>query len=315
VAARYAHPALCNLLLDLRVDATAYDDRLWTPLDHLAAKIGIGFSCPARVTDTIRALVQRGGCQPLYPLTSNTVTRYRGPEEGFAWLFNNEYEGVDIEARDTEGWTPLCEAAYTFGHWIRLGVEDSAASWQSLYLLRAGADRHSTSAEGRLTPLDAFLRGCTHNHVDNARRWLDVLITAGVDLHEYADTEREMHGSEHLLKSAWDSELWKWIPIRQRVMYEYGKKPEQLQIWLEDYDALCWFNYGRYDLEIFLVQSPHQSIFRWKEIHARRILDDDDIPDIVAASSLGANGRERSRWLLYVIGTLLVNYFLHIWMR
>ena len=97
-------------------------------------------------------------------------------------MFRSEYAGVDTEGRDSEGWTLLGDAAFNFGWWTQLGVEDPALSWQSLYLLQAGADPHATIAEGRLTPLDAYLRGCTLHQVDHAKKWLEVFLLAGIDL-------------------------------------------------------------------------------------------------------------------------------------
>jgi hypothetical protein len=57
---------------------------------------------PSQVVNTIRALVERGRCQPLLPVTSNAVAFYSGPEEGFAWLFASEYAGIDLEDRNSE---------------------------------------------------------------------------------------------------------------------------------------------------------------------------------------------------------------------
>lgn len=120
---------MCNFLLDIGVDGSAYDDRLLTPLDHLARKICMNFAFPSRVVNTIRALVEKGHCQPLLPLTSNTVAFYRGPEEGFAWLFASEYACVDLEEHDSEGWTLLGDAAFNFGWWCQLGIDDPAIGW------------------------------------------------------------------------------------------------------------------------------------------------------------------------------------------
>jgi hypothetical protein len=257
------------MLLDLGVDGSTYDDRLLTPLDHLARKVYMNFPFPSRVVDTIRALVERGNCRPLLPLTSNTVSFYRGPEEGFVWLFTSEYAGVKLEQRDSEGWTLLGDAAFNFGWWTQLCVEDTALCWQSLYLLRAGVNPHAMSAEGRLTPLDAYLRGCTSHQVEHARKWLDVLKETGINLHKYAKEEQRLHAPEHLLRVTWDEQLFKWIPTKRKVIYKYGEACDQLEIWLEDYDALGWFRGGRYDLDIFQVISSSDSVQRWKELNAR----------------------------------------------
>jgi hypothetical protein len=266
----------------------------------------------------MRALVGRGGCQPLLPLTSNAVTCYRGPEEGFAWLFREEYAGVNLEERDSESWTLLGDAAFNFGWWTQLGADDPAIGWQSLYLLRAGADPHATSAEGRLTPLDTYLRGCTLRQVDNAGKWLRVLSMAGIDLHKYAATERAIHGSEHLLKVSWDKELWKWIPVRRRVAYRHGESPNELEIWLEDYDALSWFGYGRHDLEIFQVLSASQSL-RWREINSRSDQFEPDGENEVRAIAITPKqslpSAFRGNWLLYLSISLAINYFFHMYLK
>lgn len=151
----------------------------------------------SRVVDTIRALVERGHCQPLLPITSNAVAFYNGPEEGFAWLFSSEYGSVDLEERDSEDWTLLGDAACNFGWWTRGCSENPAVSWQCLYLLRAGANPHSKSVQARLTPLDSFLRGCTAHQVDHAGKWLQTLSRSGIDLHKYAVEEQRLHYPEH----------------------------------------------------------------------------------------------------------------------
>ncbi|RFU33075.1 hypothetical protein B7463_g3303, partial [Scytalidium lignicola] len=261
-AARYAHAELCNYLLDIGVDGSAYDDRLLTPLDHLARKICMSFAFPSRVVNTIRALVEKGNCQPLLPLTSNAVAFYRGPEEGFAWLFASEYACVDLENRDSEGWTLLGEAAFNFGWWSQLGTDDPAIGWQALYLLRAGANPHATSSGSGLTPLDTFLRGCTRYQVEDARGWLQVLCQSGIDLGKYADEEQRIHGHEQYLKSTWDEDLWRWIPTKRRVVYKYGQSSDQLRIWIDDFDALSWFRCGRFDLDIFETCSSAESTLR-----------------------------------------------------
>jgi hypothetical protein len=200
-------------------------------------------------------------------LTSNAVSFYRGPEEGFSWLFTSEYAGVDLEERDSDGWTLLCDAAFNFGWWTKLCIDDIPLSWQSLYLLRAGVNPHAPTTEGSLTPLDAFLRGCTTHQVDHARKWLEVLRQAGINITKYAAKEQQLHGAEHILKVSWDVELWKWIPTKRRVVYGYDALLGNLQIWLEDYDALSWFQCGRYDLDIFQYCTTDQSALRWKQIN------------------------------------------------
>src|ERR1700733_5644039 len=59
-------------------------------------------------------------------------------------------------------------------------------------------------------------------------------------------------------------------PTKQRVIYRYGEISNQLDIWLEDYNALSWFGVGKYDLEIFQVLSVSQSALRWREINAKK---------------------------------------------
>jgi hypothetical protein len=81
-----------------------------------------------------------------------------------------------------------------------------------------------------------------------------------MDLHQYANTECEFHGPEHLLKFTWDGELRKWIPMRRQVVYRYSETSKELEIWLKDYDALSWFGFGRFDME---------SLFRWTEVNSK----------------------------------------------
>ena len=211
--------------------------------------------------------MERGRCQPLLLVTSNAVAFYNEPEEGFAWLFSSEYAGVDLEEHDSEDWTLLGDAAFNFGWWAAYGAEDPAVSWQCLYLLRANPP--AASCEGRLTPLDTFLRGCTRDNVEHAGKWLHTLSQSGIELHQYAIEEQKLHHPEHLLMTSWDEELWKWIPTRRRVVYNFGEKSDQLDIWLEDYDALSWFQSRRFDLENFQVCSPSESDIRWKKLNMR----------------------------------------------
>jgi hypothetical protein len=222
---------------------------------------------PSQVVNTIRALVERGRCQPLLPVTSNAVAFYSGPEEGFAWLFASEYAGIDLEDRDSEDWTYLGDAALNFGWWTQLCIDDPAVSWQCLYLLRAGVNPHAMSSNGRLTPLDAYFRGCTAHQVEHAGKWLHILSQTGIDLHKYATEEQNLHRPEHLLEMSWDEELWRWIDVKRRVVYQFGDTSDQLNIWLEDYDALNWFGNGRFDLEIFLLCTPLESQARWQRIN------------------------------------------------
>jgi hypothetical protein len=321
-AARYANADVCSFLLDIGVDGSAYDDRLLTPLDHLARKMCTTFAYPSRVVNTIRALVERGRCQPILPVTSNAVAFYRGPEEGFAWLFASEYAGSDIQAYDSEGWTLLNDAAFNFGWRTQLCCDDPAVSWQSLYLLRAGADLHVKTSKGDLTPLDAFMRGCTAHSVDHARKWLQVLKESGVDLHEYAAEEQRLHTPEHYLKRTWDEELRKWIPTKRRVLYRYGNTSSELEISLEDYDALSWFQCGRHDLEIFDLCAPLESILRWKELNARDDLLDLDKGEMLAGPSKLENLSRRmiiyrllqTRWFQFLVISLLLNYMFHVYL-
>lgn len=319
IAARYAHAELCNLLLEIGVDGNAYDDRLLTPLDHLARKVPMSVAYASRVVNTIRALVERGHCQPLLPITSNAVAFYNGPEEGFAWLFASEYGGVDLEERDSEDWTLLGDAACNFGWWTQSCVDNPAVSWQCLYLLRAGANPHTHSAPGRLTPLDAFFRGCTAHQVDHARKWLQILSQSGIDLHKYAIEEQKLHHPEHLLRAMWDGELWRWIPTKRRIIYQFGDTSDQLDIWLEDYDALSWFHNGRFDLDIFIVCSSSESQVRWERMNA--VDDTIDLDEQVVSQSQLCNTSSRftmaqlifrAHWSKLLLLSLVLNYFFHV---
>ncbi|KAG4411850.1 hypothetical protein IFR04_015013 [Cadophora malorum] len=249
------------------------------------------------------------------------------PEEGFAWLFASEYAGTNLEEADSEGWTLLGDAAFNFGWWTQLCVDDPAVSWQSSYLLKAGADVHAQS-KGNLTPLDTFLRSCTRYHIDHATRWLKVLKESGINLHRYADQEQSIHGGDHFLKVTWDEELWKWIPTKQQVMYKYGDNADDLSIWIDDFDALSWFHQGRYDLDIFNIILPQQSFDRWQELDAK---DDFSLENVIegemeenaqqlrstAESEASANPYElRPRQLFCILLIfLLLNILVHIVLR
>lgn len=309
-------------MLRLGVDGSAYDDRLLTPLDHLARKVCTSYAYPSKVVNTIRALVELGHCQPLLPLTSNAVSFYRGPEEGFAWLFASEYAGVDLEEYDSEGWTLLGDAAFNFGWWTQLCADDLAVSWQTLYLLRGGADPHKTSSEGILTPLDAFLRGCTRYQVDHASKWLSVLKQCGVDLRTYAEEENSLHGGQHYLKATWDEELWRWIPTKRRVVYCYGVMSDELEIWVEDFDALSWFRCGRYDLDIFEVMPPPQTFTRWEDMNSGNDYVAEELCQEVHNELLVTGSQTLSffrslytaRWFRLLVVSLVSNYLLHLFL-
>jgi hypothetical protein len=279
----------------------------------------MGLALPARVVDTIRALVERGRCQPLLPVTSNAVAFYRGPEEGFAWLFTHEYAGVNLEERDSEDWTLLGDAAFNFGWWSQLGVDNPAICWQTVYLLRAGADPHSPSVKGRLTPLDAYLRGCTANQAQDASQWLEVIKQTGIDVQKYAKEEQDIHGSEHLLKQIWDEELWRRIPTKRRVVYKYGSDFDDVEIGTEDYDALNWFRSGRHDLEIFDLCSPSESFIRWKLINASydyiELLEDEKSALAIEASPRTAFNTIPLRiWFQFLVTLLATNYVFHLYL-
>ena len=200
--------------------------------------------------------------------------------------------------------------------------DDPAVSWQSLYLLRSGTNSHAKTLEGDLTPLDAFMRGCTAHSVDHATKWLQVLKESGIDLHDYAREEERIHAPEHYLKSTWDEELWKWIPTKRRVVYRCGKTSSELEIWLEDYDALSWFQCGRYDLEIFEVFAPFESVLRWKELNARDDLLDLDKGEALANPIEPENLSRRmifqrllqTRWFQFLVSSLLLNYLFHVYL-
>jgi hypothetical protein len=275
---------------------------------------------PTQVVNTIRALVERGRCQPLLPVTSNAVAFYSGPEEGFAWLFASEHEGMDLEELDSEGWTRLGDAALNFGSWTELCIDDPAVSWQCLYLLRAGANPHARSSEGRLTPLDAYLRGGTTHQVEHARKWLQILSKSGIDLHKYAAEEQLLHHPEHILEMSWDEELWRWIDIKRRIVYHFGETSDELQIWLEDYDALNWFGNGRFDLDVFLLCTAAESSARWQminEVDNMVILDEDGEPQsLICHQPPSAFSVFRSyfsaRWFQMLVLSLVLHCFFHI---
>jgi hypothetical protein len=250
-------------------------------------------------------------------VTGRAVPFYSGPKEGFAWLFESEYAGIDLEELDSQGWTILGDSALNFGCWTQLGIDDPAISWQCLYVLRAGANPHATSCKGRLTPLDAYIRGCTAHQVEHAGRWLQILSQSGIDLHKYVTEEQNLHRREHFLETSWDEELWRWIPTRRRVAYHFGDTPDQIDIWLEDYDALSWFRCGRFDLDIFLVCTPSEGCARWQ-----RINDVDNMVVLIeqsASQPLLSNDLARvsilsARWFQLLILSLALHYSLYIFL-
>ena len=159
------------------------------------------------------------------------------------------------------------------------------------------------------------------HQVDHARKWLQIVEMAGINLHEYADREKELHDHEHYLNSTWDDELWSWIPTKKRVSYKYGQDPKQLKIWLEDYDALGWFRCGQYDLDIFQLSTPAERVLRWKNINAPT-----ECLEIITKSAahkptqniVAEPGKSRiylpMMWGLALVVTLTLNYFVHILM-
>lgn len=50
-------------------------------------------------------------------------------------------------------------------------------------------------------------------------------------------------------------------------MYQFGDTSDQLNIWLEDYDAFRWFGNERFDLEIGQLCTPLESQARWQRIN------------------------------------------------
>jgi hypothetical protein len=50
-------------------------------------------------------------------------------------------------------------------------------------------------------------------------------------------------------------------------VYQFGNTSDQLNIWLEDYDAFHWFGNGRFDLEIVQLCTPLENQARWQRIN------------------------------------------------
>jgi hypothetical protein len=306
------------------VNGAAYDDWLLTPLDHLARRAcylsrraSMTMEYSPHVVNTVRALVERGHCQPLLPVTGNAIPFYSGPKEGLAWLFASEYAGIDLEILNSRGWTILGDSAFNFGRWTQLCIDDPAISWQRLYVLQAGANPHAMSCKGKLTPLDTYFRGCTAHQVEHAGRWLQVVSQSGIDLHKYAIQEQNLHQPEHFLEASWDEELWRWLPTRQRVAYHFGDTPDQIYIWLEDYDALSWFRYGRFDLDIFLVCSPSESQARWQRINdvdKMVVLPEQSASQPILSNDLARVSVLSARWFQLLILSLVLHYSFHIFL-
>jgi hypothetical protein len=57
--------------------------------------------------------------------------------------------------------------------------------------------------------------------------------------------------------------------LKGRVIYKFREDTNDLEIWLEDYDALSCFLSGRFDLEIFPVCSSSEFVVRWEKLNAR----------------------------------------------
>jgi hypothetical protein len=66
---------------------------------------------------------------------------------------------------------------------------------------------------------------------------------------------------------SWDEELWRWIDGKRQIVYHFGETSAELQIWLEDYDALNWFGNGRFDLDAFLLCTAAEIAARWQMIN------------------------------------------------
>ncbi|EHK99123.1 hypothetical protein M7I_4955 [Glarea lozoyensis 74030] len=188
-----------------------------------------------------------------------------GPEEGFAWLFNAEYGQADLEALDSEEWTLLGDAAFVFGWWSQI-VTEVSLGWQSLYLLKRGADPHSENSRRRITPLDAFLRGSSAHGISHARKWLQIVAQSGMSVREYALKEQSLHGLEHCLIGTWDHDLYRWLPVKHKVLYAYGEEPDEVVIWVEPYDALGWFGCGKWDLVLLAAPfcGSEATMSRWR---------------------------------------------------
>jgi hypothetical protein len=113
------------------------------------------------------------------------------------------------------------------------------------------------------------------------------------------------------LETSWDAELWRWIPTKRRVVYHFGQAPDQLSIWLEDYDALSWFGIGRFDLEIFLVCTQSESQARWK-----RINDDDNRVVFIEPESSPSliTSLLCAGWFQFLLWSLVLNYTFHVFL-
>lgn len=184
-------------------------------------------------------------------------------------------------------------------------------SWKCLYLLRAGANPHSFSSRGRLIPLDAYFRGCTYHQVEHTGKWLHILSQSGLDLPKYAIEEQNIHQPEHFLETSWDAVLWRWVPAKRRVAYQFGQTPDQLTIWLEGYDALSWFSTGRFDLEVFLVCTQSESRARWIRINH----DDNRVLFVEPESSPSlSTSLFCTKWFQLLLLSLVLHYTFHMFL-
>jgi hypothetical protein len=118
-----------------------------------------------------------------------------------------------------------------------------------------------------------------------------------------------------LFKNSWDTTLRKWIPTKSRVVYKFGTTPDQVEIWLEDFDALGWFGCGRYDLDIFLVCTTAQSLLRWKQINENYRVKS-DLEDVIGDEHQAIASSTRTfAWALWskvLFVSLFVHYVFHL---
>jgi hypothetical protein len=132
--------------------------------------------------------------------------------------------------------------------------------------------------------------------------------------------EQNLHQPEHLLERSWDEELRKWIPTKQPVVYHFGNTPDQLQIWLDDYDALSCFRNGRYYLDIFSVCTASESQSRWQrinEVDNKLPVNEQDSTELLLVDKPGGNTSPfqavlSARWLQLLVLSLMVHYLFYV---
>lgn len=94
-------------------------------------------------------------------------------------------------------------------------------------LLKSGAHVHGKCSEGTLGAQVTLLDKYLEHHMD-AHRWLQVLQDSGVDLHQYAKQEQELHsGSCHAVWQRLDGNSHG----HRKIKFAFNARCDQVRIW------------------------------------------------------------------------------------